>query len=305
MGILTREQTGKRFVLHAETVIGRSSRSCTLVLSDPAVSGSHAKILWQHGTWLLRDLNSRNGTTLNGLSITQETPLTEGARLTFGSGADTWILTSAQPPTIHAQTLDGSLLTNGAGDLLILPSEDEPEVTIYRQEDEGWIAEGKDSAQRVSDGDEILAGGQVWRLTLPVLRTRTIEIDNLPPLVQNLRLQFLVTLDEEHIKLLVWHEDSLLSELRERTHHHILLLLARRRLKDMRDDLPPSAQGWMKQNDLLPILGIDLKTFNVQIFRIRQQFSELPIEDAANIIERRPSNRQLRIGASLLEILVT
>jgi hypothetical protein len=52
----------------ARLVIGRSS-GCQLVLADDTVSRRHAELFVEDGRWLLRDLDSSNGTWLNGRRI--------------------------------------------------------------------------------------------------------------------------------------------------------------------------------------------------------------------------------------------
>jgi hypothetical protein len=54
----------------ARLVIGRSSE-CQLVLADDTVSRRHAKLYVEDGRWLLRDLESSNGTWLNGRRIVE------------------------------------------------------------------------------------------------------------------------------------------------------------------------------------------------------------------------------------------
>jgi hypothetical protein len=54
----------------AQLVIGRSS-SCELVLADDTVSRRHAELFTEDGRWLLRDLDSSNGTWLNGRRIVE------------------------------------------------------------------------------------------------------------------------------------------------------------------------------------------------------------------------------------------
>ncbi len=53
-----------------ETTIGRSPNS-VLCLMDPHVSRQHLKIIRTPGGYLARDLGSRNGTRLNGKSLTE------------------------------------------------------------------------------------------------------------------------------------------------------------------------------------------------------------------------------------------
>lgn len=73
----------QRFELHGRMVIGRSSQA-DLLLDHPSVSRRHAE-LWQdeQGRWLLRDLNSRNGTTVNGATV-GDRALQRGDRIGIG-----------------------------------------------------------------------------------------------------------------------------------------------------------------------------------------------------------------------------
>jgi pSer/pThr/pTyr-binding forkhead associated (FHA) protein len=53
-------------------------------LDDASVSSRHAEIVGAEGGALLRDLNSTNGTFLNGVQITGEHGLAEGDEIYFG-----------------------------------------------------------------------------------------------------------------------------------------------------------------------------------------------------------------------------
>ena len=63
--------------------IGRS-RSCTVTLRDPAASRSHAALVLRPGDTRARDLQSSNGTYLNGERLVGERPVTDGDRITIG-----------------------------------------------------------------------------------------------------------------------------------------------------------------------------------------------------------------------------
>jgi pSer/pThr/pTyr-binding forkhead associated (FHA) protein len=52
--------------------VGRDSR-CDLVLEDPMVSRRHARITFRDGVWMIHDLSSTNGTTLNGERVGRAT----------------------------------------------------------------------------------------------------------------------------------------------------------------------------------------------------------------------------------------
>lgn len=52
----------------SELVVGRS-RACDVVLSSEAVSRRHAQLFFRDGNWVIRDLGSTNGTTVNGVRV--------------------------------------------------------------------------------------------------------------------------------------------------------------------------------------------------------------------------------------------
>jgi len=52
----------------SDLVLGRS-RGCDVVLSSEAVSRRHAQLFFRDGNWVIRDLGSTNGTTVNGLRV--------------------------------------------------------------------------------------------------------------------------------------------------------------------------------------------------------------------------------------------
>jgi pSer/pThr/pTyr-binding forkhead associated (FHA) protein len=51
-----------------ELLIGRRE-DCDVVLSDPSVSRRHARLVFRDGHWIVQDLQSTNGTSLNGTLI--------------------------------------------------------------------------------------------------------------------------------------------------------------------------------------------------------------------------------------------
>lgn len=64
-------------------LIGRGSDS-DVVLSDPNVSRKHAELSRSEGRWVLVDLGSTNGTTVND-KVTMRTTLKDGDRIRFGT----------------------------------------------------------------------------------------------------------------------------------------------------------------------------------------------------------------------------
>ncbi len=75
---------GKRFELPADEpqMLGRSSEA--LPLGDQAVSRRHAELTPDRGEWFLRDLESQNGTLVNGNAITERVRLRAGDKISIG-----------------------------------------------------------------------------------------------------------------------------------------------------------------------------------------------------------------------------
>ena len=72
------ELAGERWTVKSdEFLIGRGS-DCDLVLPERQVSRHHVKILRENGRFSLQDLDSKNGTYLNGEPVTGRVPLQDG-----------------------------------------------------------------------------------------------------------------------------------------------------------------------------------------------------------------------------------
>jgi hypothetical protein len=65
------------------TTVGTAPESALRLTGDPYVSTHHAVLVVEGGVWMLRDLESTNGTCRNGDRIT-ETPLEDDDRVRFG-----------------------------------------------------------------------------------------------------------------------------------------------------------------------------------------------------------------------------
>lgn len=74
---------GLRIPLEPVTVIGRHPRA-TIVLDDAFVSSEHAQLSWSDGRWWITDLDSTNGTVLNGREVTVPTGLRFGDVIQIG-----------------------------------------------------------------------------------------------------------------------------------------------------------------------------------------------------------------------------
>jgi pSer/pThr/pTyr-binding forkhead associated (FHA) protein len=78
---------GKRLPVRAPVVnIGRADYN-DIVISEPSVSTTHAKLQRRDDIWVLSDLGSTNGTFVEGEPVTGETALSPGTTLKFGEVA--------------------------------------------------------------------------------------------------------------------------------------------------------------------------------------------------------------------------
>jgi len=73
---------GRIYPLKDESIIGR--KNADLVVDDPKVSTTHAKIVLENGTYILIDFKSKNGTFVNGERIRAETTLKENDTIKIG-----------------------------------------------------------------------------------------------------------------------------------------------------------------------------------------------------------------------------
>lgn len=74
---------GSVFALEPTTIVGRHP-DCTLELNEPFVSAEHAELANDNGRWWVRDLDSTNGTFVNGNAVRVPTGVKPGDIVQFG-----------------------------------------------------------------------------------------------------------------------------------------------------------------------------------------------------------------------------
>jgi serine phosphatase RsbU (regulator of sigma subunit)/pSer/pThr/pTyr-binding forkhead associated (FHA) protein len=72
---------GQLFTLDGDAAVLGRHPECDIVLEAPAVSRQHARVVCQNGNYYVEDLNSRNGTFLNGQLVRERQPLAENDEL--------------------------------------------------------------------------------------------------------------------------------------------------------------------------------------------------------------------------------
>jgi hypothetical protein len=270
------------------------------------VSTQHALLRWVDPHWEVKDLASSNGTYLDGRRIDDRQPATAavGSKIAFGRLDEQWELVDASPPQVMLVPIDGGEPVVLEGELLALPSIDDPDTTIYRGPGGLWILEQADaSVAPLASGQMFYSGGRAWRFCCPETPHATSRFAGREPgtVLADLELAFSVSRDEEFVELRVLHGGSAI-DVGTRAFNYQLLTLARRRLADAKAGTPETSCGWVYLDDLAKDLDVTQQQVNVDVFRARKSFEALGIADAATIVERRPPTRQLRIGTGRFAI---
>lgn len=305
MAMMREVSSGQTRLVEPELLVGRAPQ-CALRLDERYVSARHAILRWTGERWELKDLASRNGTFVDGhrLRSGEEQAVRDGTKIAFGKIEQEWELVDTSAPAVMAVPVDGGAPVLLDGDLLALPSSDSPAATIYPNPRGGWLLEQPDeSTVPITNLQVFEIAGRAWRFSCPERILKTSIANELPDLeVRNLELKFSVSRDEEHVALEA-HSGTRTFDLGARGHHYLLLTLARRRLKDAADGLPETSCGWLYQDDLTLRPDMTTSQLNIDVCRLRKQFASFGVSDAANIIERRPHTRQLRIGSGRIVVV--
>jgi hypothetical protein len=307
MGLIREKSTEQTHQLEPEHLVGRTP-VCALRLSERYISARHAVLRWNGDRWDIKDLGSRNGTFLDGVRLIagEEYAVKKGSVIAFGKPEQAWVLADPAAPAVMAVPFHGSEPVLIDGDLLTLPSSDDPQVTIFPNPEGGWLLEQPDeSISPITNLQTFEIRGHVWKFCCPehLCKTSIADGDYPPDLeVRHLELEFSVSRDEEHVQL---HAVCCVRrfDLGTRAHNYLLLTLARRRLADAAEGLAETSCGWMYQEDLCHSISQTACQLNIDVCRIRKQFSAIGVFDAAGIIERRPRTRQLRIGTGRLSVV--
>ena len=116
--VLQGPDKGKTFQLpEAHALIGRDSAS--VAVSDTSVSRRNAELTEEDGRWSIKDLNSINGTYVNGVKIDRPTELRIGDQIRCGStilvfGASVETAFRAEPDEVqvlpHDHTIDSTIM---------------------------------------------------------------------------------------------------------------------------------------------------------------------------------------------------
>lgn len=301
MGIVYDPKTRRMITLPAECRIGRSFE-CTVRLDIPNVSGQHARIWYQSKGWRIRDLSSRNGTFVNGQKV-EEATLEKGDLIMVGSTKNVLKFVDTSPPVALARNLKSDEVIVSQNGLLSLPPGDSPQMLIFETPQHGWVLETGGNVELATDHQAIEVNGKSYMLHLPTIPIATMDSSGEWISVNDVGLHFRVRRNEEYVDVAVEIRKDNRVVLTPRAHHYTLLQLARARYEDEKNTKVPEAErGWVTMDYLCKALATDENKINVEIFRIRKEFLQLPVQNGAAIIERRRGTRLLRIGVRAIRI---
>jgi pSer/pThr/pTyr-binding forkhead associated (FHA) protein len=98
----TSGETKRSTPLGVSGVVVGSSPDADLVVDEPTVSRRHVELRLVPGGCLVRDLDSKNGTFVDGLRLSGgAVPLPDGSRVVFGTLAATFHESGSMPTLTH------------------------------------------------------------------------------------------------------------------------------------------------------------------------------------------------------------
>lgn len=298
VGSLLHLGTGERALLWPSTRIGRAlDADIPLEGLEPRASREHALVHWTDRGWRVRDLGTRNGTSVQGRHLRpgEELPLVIGVRLAFGGPGAVFEVEALEPPEPAAVCAGAPPLWSWAG-ALVLPDPEHAKVVIQRRPDGRWWASQEGVDRPVEDRDPIDLDGRRWTLRLPGPGRPTEEADHdrrrpraggeVPALPDGLVLH--LDTDDTRVTARIGLPDGV-RDLGQRAHHRVLHALAREREHARRKEVPAEDAGWLLVGDVATWLGLTAHQTYVLLFRLREQLDREERVSADALVERRPS----------------
>lgn len=266
-------------MLLAQHTFGRHPTESRTVLSNPEASRMHAVVIWDGEHWLVQDM-STNGTFINGVRVVSsvKTGINAGDQINFGNSQhESWQVLDVSPPQNMLMSVTPGLSNIVLQDLVALPSEETPEVSVYMAREGHWVCESHSGVTVLQTGDLVGTHDCVWRFVeaAPCAKTKVMgkHHSELPYSIQSI---FDVSQNEEHVSLRVKVNEQEI-DLGQRNHHYLLLLLARKRIDDRAKGLDEREQGWIDKGMLGQMAGMNENHINIQVYRFRKQLiSALP-----------------------------
>jgi hypothetical protein len=216
---------------------------------------------------------------------------------------DRWELLADGPPLTTITPIEGSRSLVSGEQILAIPSEDDPQATVYRDLLGRWNLErAGDDLTTIQNKSSFQAAGSLWIFHPIECTPGAIYIDQFRD-ARRIHFQFSPTLDENQVLLEVGLAGSTIDR-QWLPRLSLLFSLAQRRLWDAKSLSEPD-RGWADEQELIDELAISKAQVNIDIFRIRKRFCDLNVVDAGSVIERRCNSGQLRLGVDNIRVLLS
>ncbi len=169
-----------RLVDGESITVGRAPTNA-IVCKDERCSRNHAEVFQSQGQWTLRDLDSRNGTLVDGKRIQSDYPLQAGDVVRIGNSQLAFVHDLSQAfPDSHtilrtAQAVDGNLETarNGVDDESVLETY-EPTTITHRRDQSRFLVEPDDEDVDVSIPKVGRAAANLCRLAFELAKATDV-----------------------------------------------------------------------------------------------------------------------------------
>lgn len=289
-------------ILEAESLVGRRE-GCLLSIDDGCISSIHASIRWHDSRWIIRDLNSTNGTWVNGVRLSSDADkeLGPGDRLTFGASPHHWLVEDVAAPAPMVISLSGGGVHVMEDGVLAVSTENGDFASIFRSANGSWQLETREATSGIRHDDTFSFAGATWRFSCSEDWQSTAPV-GAPRLIDDCDLILGVSPDEEYVEITAECDCQRLS-LGAQSGYYLLLTLARLRRADEEEGQKPEDVGWRHRDELMRMLRCTETQLNVWICRVRAKFETMGFLDYASIVERREGTGRLRIGASRLSFV--
>lgn len=285
LSYLRSEADGRRVYLKHKMTVGRLASS-DLPLQNPMSSGRHAAISYSGGGWWIFDLNSRNGTFLNGdkLTLGPAARIRTADILSFGSADESWVVENVSRAAAMAIGPNGHIRAAERGRITIKDVSTSESCDVYLRGDK-WLMDARMGVQStpVHDGDAILVGETTWLLSLP----DPLELRSTIPM----RMSVLRNPTRGQMEI-VLYAGTRAVRLDSRSHNALLGTLASYSAGDGLG--PASLGGWRTVEFVCEDIGLTRQILNLYVHRLRASLEQHEIPNAASIVERDDGRIRLR-----------
>lgn len=96
--VIEGQDRGNSYLMRSPSIVFGREGTASFILSDLRISRRHAQIIKEGDHFLLQDLGSRNGTTLNGKTVLSPTPLRHNDQIRLGEAVtiQIWLISAGE-----------------------------------------------------------------------------------------------------------------------------------------------------------------------------------------------------------------